>query len=1357
MTDTRCRSPGAARRPHTHRTHRRPLGRFEQLEARHLLAVVINEFHYDPDNSAELVEFIELHNTGPAAVDLSDWRIDEGVDFAFPSGSTIDAGQYLVVTQNAAHFQAKFGFVPFGEWETDDKLSNDGETIELRDAGNQLVDSVTYKLGFPWPTSGEFGSSVELINPALDNSQAGNWRTSGYGLIVPQTLISPNSSWSYRKGITQNPPANWTQASFNPATDPVAWQAGTASIGFGDGDDATVLADMRQVLPGTPGYSSVYTRRLFSITGAIPAALSLRLYVDDGAIVFINGVEVLRSHVSAGAKNYNSVSGQDHEAAWEEFTLANAASYLTTGANVVAVHMLNSSLTSNDASFDLELAVPLHSGGPPTPGASNSVFAANSAPYLRELAQSVQQPTPGQDVVISIRASDPQGVQSVQLQYQLVNPGDFIDINDPRYATTWTTLPMVDDGTAGDLAAGDGVYTATLSESLQTHRRLVRYRIAATDGLGAAVVAPFADDPQSNFAYFVYGETPTWTGAVQPSVTAPVAYDASVQNSVATYHLITTRQDHVDAQYIPNSTQPGGYTGSDYRWHGTLVYDGVVYDHITFRARGGVWRYAMGKNMWKFDFNRGHGFQARDDYGNAYEVGWDKVNLSSLVQQGNFWHRGEQGLFESVGFKLFNLAGVSAPNTNFVQFRIVESANEIGANQYSSDFQGLYLAVEQLDGRFLEEHHLPDGNLYKMEAGTGVGGIGGESNNQGDYPEASDSSDLIAFKTTYQSGTQSAAWWDANLDLEQYYSYRAIVEGIHHYDIGDGKNYFFFHNPETGKWETIPWDLDLTWADNMYGSGNEPFRSRVLAYPEYMLEYRNRMRELRDLLYNVEQVGLVVDETAAHVYSPGQPSLVDADRAMWDYNPILTSSYTNPSKAGHGLYYAGGGGIPAPGSFAGMMQQVKDYAATRGAWIDATILTASEEGAVPNTPTISYAGASGFPVDGLDFAAGAYSDPNGSPFAKMEWRIGEISNPNTPGFDPNQPWKYEVDAVWESGEQATYASNLAVPSNVLAPGNTYRARVRMQDNTGRWSHWSAPIEFTASGAVALPTLAITELHYNPATNPYGEAQELEFIEVLNTGTQTLDISGMQLTTFANDPYVFAGGLSLAPGQRIVVAKNPGAFQAVYGTGINLAPDGYGGANLSNGGETIVLATPGGLAIQSIAYDDGVGWPTAADGSGPSLEIIDPLANPNDPANWRASAMTGGSPGWDGIPGLAGDYDADSDVDGNDFLAWQRQLGQKAPALTGADGSGNLVVDSADLGVWRAEFAGAAVATASSATIASVGAAVVAADEDNAIVKPVSAISAADAVFAAGDFTGLFTTPIESGISGSRNYRPRRRF
>ncbi|HEX2474207.1 MAG TPA: CotH kinase family protein, partial [Lacipirellulaceae bacterium] len=930
-----------------------------------------------------------------------------------------------------------------------------------------------------------------------------------------------------------------------------------------------------------------------------------------------------------------------------------------------------------------------------SPRAANSVFAFNAPPQMRQVSHSPNAPLPGQDVTITMKVTDPDGVGSVALQYQLVNPGDYIAITDPRYATNWTTASMRDDGTAGDAVSGDGIYTGVLPGSLQTHRRLVRYRVRATDVLGASITAPYSDDPQPNFAYFVYGDIPSWTGAVQPGVTTPVTYSSDLLDSVATYHLITTRQAHVDSQFIPNSGRTSGYTGSDYLWHGALVYDGVVYDHVRFRSRGGVWRYAMGKNMWKFDFNRGHDFEARDDYGDKYEIGWSKLNLSAIIQQGNFGYRGEQGLFESAGFKLFNLAGVAASNTNYVHFRIVESANENGADQYSGDFQGLYLAVEQLDDNFLEEHDLPDGNLYKMEGGTGVGGIGGESNNQGDYPAVADSSDLIDFKTTYQGGPQTADWWRRNFNLDSYYSYRSIVEAFHHYDIAGGKNYFYYINPETGKWETLPWDIDLSWADNMFGNGNEPFKSRVLAIPEFVLDYRNRLRELRDLLINVEQVSLIVDEVASFVYTPGQPSFVDADRAMWDYNPILVSSYVNLSKAGHGRFYAGGTGVPPKGNFGGMMQVLKNYAVTRSNFIDSTILI--DEAEIPNKPTITYTGDAGFPLNQLQFTSSSYS--GASAFQAMEWRIGEVYHPGTTNYVPGTAWKYEVDTVWESGELSTFNNVLDFSGSGLQIGHIYRARVRMQDAAGRWSHWSAPVEFVAAPPVSTPTLAITEVHYNPYNPALADPSDQEFLELYNYGDQSVNLSGIQIADFRDDPYVFSGGLSLGPGEYIVVARKPAVFTSIYGTGINLAPTGYVTGNLSNSGEMISLLDAAGALIVSVEYRDTSPWPAAADGTGPSLEVIDPEGDLNDPTNWRASQQSGGSPGHNGEPSaLAGDYDRNGSVEQADHAVWKSQFGMNVAAGSGADGNANGVVDAADYIVWR-KMLGTQSARASTAALA----------------------------------------------------------
>jgi len=550
----------------------------------------------------------------------------------------------------------------------------------------------------------------------------------------------------------------------------------------------------------------------------------------------------------------------------------------------------------------------------PTPAAENEmVYLENTPPHIRQVKHSPKQPKSGDTVTISAKVTDADGVADVTLSYQIVNPGSYISIKDSQYYTNWTNVTMLDDGLAADAIAGDDIYSTQLPGSIQVHRRLVRYRITVTDSGGRGFMVPYMDDPQPNFAYFVYDGVPAWYGAIQPGVSPVVEYGTDVMRSLPVYHLLSKKTD------VENCTWHERYGGSDYKWNGTLVYDGKVYDHIRYRARGGTWRYSMGKNMWKFDFNRGHSFQARDDYGKKYDTKWDKLNFSACIQQGNYWHRGEQGMFEAASCKLFNMMGSEASKTNWLQFRIIDEADESGSTQYNGDFWGLYMTLEQMDGRFLNEHNLPDGNLYKIENNSG------DLNNQGPT-HVTNGSDVRAFMNEYGS-RPSETWWDQNVNLAGYYGYRCVVEGIHHGDIAYGKNWFFYLNPETNKWSMLAWDLDLTWANNMYGNGEDVFKSRgsIFSNPNIMIEYQNRLREFHDLLYNADQLYQVLDDLADIIDRPtGGPTFVDADRAMWDYNPLMnpSSGYVRSDKGGQGRFYQ----RAATKDFRGMVQIMKNYA-----------------------------------------------------------------------------------------------------------------------------------------------------------------------------------------------------------------------------------------------------------------------------------------------------------------------------------------------------------------------------------------------------------------------------------------------
>jgi hypothetical protein len=164
--------------------------------------------------------------------------------------------------------------------------------------------------------------------------------------------------------------------------------------------------------------------------------------------------------------------------------------------------------------------------------------------------------------------------------------------------------------------------------------------------------------------------------------------------------------------------------------------------------------------------------------------------------------------------------------------------------------------------------------------------------------------------------------------------------------------------------------------------------------------------------------------------------------------------------------------------------------------------------------------------------------------------------------------------------------------------------------------------------------------------------------------------------------VFDNGQVLMPGERIVVARSPAVFQSVYGNTINLAPSGYFDSNLSNGGESVILRGPLGQILQSFTYDDISPWPTAPDGGGQSLEIVDPLGDSSDPSNWRASLYFLGSPGTAGLP-IPGDFDASGIVDTADYGSWKTAFGAttQQPGF-GADGNGDGRIDAADYTVWR---------------------------------------------------------------------------
>ncbi len=1260
---------------------------------------VINEIHYDPPNKSEPAEFIEIHNPSGTQLPLGGWTLAGGVDFTFPPQASIEPEGYLVVAQDPSFLKSAFGVDALGPWTG--RLRNEDERVELRDPTGILIDRVGFQLGFPWPTVGTPpGDSIELIHPSLDNELGGNWRASVAGGIVTPTstaLIPIRSTWQFFRGFTapSDPPTDWRVPGF----DAVAWETGPLPIGYDPGLPlGTSLDDMRN------GYTTVYLRRTFTLndTSAINS-IELQALYDDGFRVWINGRFVLEANVAPGELDFDATAGSARESnAYETFSALLPPGVLVPGDNVIAVQALNSSLNaSSDFYFDARLdgiSGPTHRG--PTPGRINMVHATRAPPAIRQVDHSPSAPHSGVAVRVTARITDPEGVVSVSLAYQVVEPGAYIELSDPEYEAEWTSLAMRDDGTGGDLTAGDRTYTATIPEAVQRHRRLIRYRISAADTDGAAVRVPYPDDPQPNFAYFVHDGVPAWSAAIRPGDSGALGQvftvDADEMNRLPVLHLIAKRET------VEECTWFSRYGGDAYPWSGTLVFEGRVYDHIRFRARGGVWRYAMAKNMWKFDFHRGHDFQAIDDWGRPLDVLWTKLNLGASIQQGDYNHRGEQGMFESVGFRVFQLAGVPSMHSAFAQFRVIDDDAEAPADdQYDGDFWGVYLLLEQPDGRFLDQHGLPDGNLYKMEGG------GGEANNVGPSGPA-DGSDLSAFLQQYS--TTSESWWRSNFNIPNYLSYQTVVQAIHHYDICYDKNFFYYINPVTQLWQVIPWDLDLTWAENMYDAGCggvDRIKQRLLPnatrFPAIWRAWQNRIREFRDLFWNADEAGRLIDENAARLRGPTTgPTLLDADRAQWDYNPrMIDPDYTSAGtgKAGHGRYYRWPSypASVASRDFNGCVQLMKRYVgfrATNSAARARALDELAADASIPTRPVIESATPPNHPVDALRFRSSPYA--GAAPFARLRWRIGEITRPGStqPDTTANEPWKYEITPVWESGDFAAFDPEIAIPAGVLRVGGVYRTRVQVQDAEGRNSQWSEPAEFVAGPPAETPaigaSLRLTELMFNAP----GDSTN-DFLELYNAGNTTLNLGGLSFTKGID--FVLPTSTMLAPGGYLVVtraiaANNYAAFRGFYGLATIVPIVGPYSGNLNDAGEELALSTAaGGQTVFQFTYSDGREWPLTADGAGHSLVPRQDFGADWDDAlnfggNWRASAYLLGSPGRaDPEPDtsvvlneIVAHTDFQSEFDSND---WIELFNRTASPI--ALGEGWYLSDTADtLKRWR---------------------------------------------------------------------------
>lgn len=409
--------------------------------------MVIHEIMADPAGGLEDGEYVELFNRGAAPVNLGGWRLADGVEFVFPP-LTVPPGGFAVVAANAEWLNARHpGLGAVGDWSG--RLANQGERIRLLDDAGNLADEVDYRFGGDWPERANgLGSSLELVHPSADNALGGAWADSDESAKAAWRPFALTNLYSRtQRGIFDDEIRLWLA-----------------------GDGHVVLRNL-QLRPLAGGPSILVNPSAVSTDGGNVSGW-LGRGTHAGSFADAEGV-----HLVADGRGDNKVGHLDKDAtnmvAGVHHVLSFEARWQWGRSRLIA--------QTFDTTWGgtVEIPVPDALG---TPGAANSRARAAPPPQVTALLHSPAVPKPGQAVTVTARVVSADPLASVQVLHRA---------DDVTGANAWASTAMHDDGAGGDAAAGDGTWTAVLTQ-YPADNQVVQFHVRATTASGQTADAPRA-------------------------------------------------------------------------------------------------------------------------------------------------------------------------------------------------------------------------------------------------------------------------------------------------------------------------------------------------------------------------------------------------------------------------------------------------------------------------------------------------------------------------------------------------------------------------------------------------------------------------------------------------------------------------------------------------------------------------------------------------------------------------------------------------------------------------------------------------------------------------------------------------
>ncbi len=841
----------------------------------------------------------------------------------------------------------------------------------------------------------------------------------------------------------------------------------------------------------------------------------------------------------------------------------------------------------------------------PTPGTANGT-GTRAGPVVAVVEANPPRPVAG-PFTVSARVTPVNGpVAAVALDYR-------------RGFAAESTLPMRDDGTGADAAAGDNIWTAVIPAMALAPGELTRWRFTAADQAGALTKEP---------AYRVPLDSPQYFGTV--------AQDPDLRSLLPVLHWFTS-----------NPAAAGTASGS----RGAVYYEGEFYDNVLFSLHGQS-SAGFPKKSFNIDFTRSHRFCWST---NAPRVA-DIDLLTNWADKSKVRH--------VLGYEVMRESGVAA------HFAFTVRVEQNGAFFSTADL------VEDADEIYLERAGLnPEGALYKVyqnllnrdSGDTATSGVEKKTRRH------ENNSDLQALINGLDlTGPALENYLYDHIDLPRCINMLAANSVIRNIDMHSKNWYVYCDTGRSGEWSILPWDLDLshgrvwntqnTYFDNaLYTDGfvvtgtSIRLVSQLFTHPDTRAMIFRRIRTLSDRFLQPPPVAGTPESSLYYERRLNeQAALIDP--------PALVPSDARLDFEKWGSWLQGGAQVRYTNANAAVETMAEaitrfktEYLPARRRYIYNTQVVGrggeiplAQSGADPLTNftalVVSGAQARILVPPGPGLGSSWTGNPAHEPFVESGWLTGATGVGYERGMGYESVLKTDVYTLTRSNNSVYIRIAFEVPN----PAVYDRLQLRMKFDDGFAAYlngtllasanapeplaWNSaatisreanPAAFTLfdvsakigslragrnvlaiqglndslassdmvivpelhGGKVAVSTTLEPPINFGSIEfNPASGNQDEEFIQLVNPNQSAVDISGWRLT--GGVEHAFAPGTVLPPEGALFVCPDSAAFRArtvsPKGGEGRFVQGGYRG-HLSSLGETLILLDGSGATNNSTFY------------------------------------------------------------------------------------------------------------------------------------------------------------------------------